>query len=308
MPTREAWCPVMRTMLVAAAVAVVLSSAPLCASMITPVLTSASPVQMGPQLYTKTNWSGYAAESNFSSPQADSVTAVGALWIVPKATARTSPSGQLPDFVAWVGIDGFDNNTVEQVGTEAYTFDGTSFYYDAWYEMYPGDMYSMFGVSPGDSITASVQYGLPNNPNGFQLSLTDNTKQKSFSLSETSSAALRTSAEWIAEAPTGSHGILPLPQFGSVTFTNAWATINSTTGAICDPTWQAAQINMNNPAWGDAMTPSVFTTTGSGASAQSSFTVVQTPEPSTLAGLACAAATLGLHMRFRRRPEMRRLK
>ena len=140
-----------------------------------------------------------------------------------------------------------------------------------------------------------MQYGLPGSPDQFQLTLTDNTNGQSYTTLQTSSAsspALRTSAEWVVEAPTplsGSPRFLPLPTFGSVTFTDAQATIGSTSGAIDDPAWQATEINMeddNSPKWIDAMNASALTTTGTGDSASSSFTVTQTPEPSTFACLA----------------------
>ena len=70
--------------------------------------------------------------------------------------------------------------------------------------------------------------------------------------------------------------------------------IGSTTGAIDDPTWQTMEINMNNPAWGDAMNPSDIATVGSGAAATSSFTVFQAPEPSALVSLAAGVAVLAL--------------
>jgi len=61
----------------------------------------------------------------------------------------------------------------------------------------------------------------------------------------------------------------------------------------------------------DTMNPTVLTTVGSGASATSSFTVIQeTPEPSTLVLLASAAAILSLRAfaaRQRRHPSSQAL-
>ena len=56
------------------------------------------PVKMGPLPYTATNWGGYAAESNFSSPVSNSVTAVSGSWIVPPVTATANSNGQYADF------------------------------------------------------------------------------------------------------------------------------------------------------------------------------------------------------------------
>jgi hypothetical protein len=136
--------------------------------------------------------------------------------------------------------------------------------------------------------------------NQFQLSITDNTNGKSYTNYQTDSSAEMATAEWIAEAPTGT-SILPLPTFGSVPFLDDWATINSTTGAIDDPSWNVTQVNMYNPAWGDEMTPTDLTDVGSGTAAESNFTVIQSPEPSTLACLASAATVLALRVIAARR-------
>jgi len=258
-----------------------------------------SPLAMGPLLYTAKNWSGYAAETDFAAPASDTVTAVTGAWIVPAVSPPSNPaanvSGQMSDCAVWVGIDGFSDSTVEQVGTLSYVESGFKYYY-AWYEMYPNAMVPInsFTIRPGDSMTASVVYGLPGYANEFQLSIADNTTGKSDTVYETSSpTAERTSAEWIVEAPTSGTSILPLPRFGSATFTAATATIGGTTGPIDDySSWQVSQINMVDKAWDDAMTPAAITDAGSAAS--SSFTVYQAPEPSALAMLAAAAGCLVL--------------
>ena len=50
--------------------------------------------------------------------------------------------------------------------------------------------------------------------------------------------------ERVVEVPLSNSGILPLANFGSVTFTNASATINGVTGPIDDSAWQSTAINM----------------------------------------------------------------
>ena len=148
-----------------------------------PVLFSPSPVEMGPLTFTAKNWAGYVSENSFSSPQSDSVTAVGGSWIVPLTTPSANSGRTLTACSQWVGIDGFSNLTVEQVGTEC-TASGSLVSYHAWYEMYPSGVTTIpnFPVSPGDSITASVQYGLLNYPNQFQLSITDNTSGQTYTI------------------------------------------------------------------------------------------------------------------------------
>src|SRR4051812_35832181 len=68
-----------------------------------------------------TNWSGYAAVTNLSSPAPNSVTAVSGSWVVPTVTGSRQGSSYSS---AWVGIDGFSDSTVEQIGTEQDVING----------------------------------------------------------------------------------------------------------------------------------------------------------------------------------------
>src|SRR5581483_5818238 len=96
---------------------------------------------------TSTNWSGYAAETNFSHPAKNSVSAVSGSWIVPHLAA--TPDNSYCSL--WVGIDGYSSSTVEQIGTEHDWHNGSQQNY-AWFEMYPGGSYliSGFPLTPGD--------------------------------------------------------------------------------------------------------------------------------------------------------------
>ncbi|MGO9254963.1 MAG: G1 family glutamic endopeptidase [Bryobacteraceae bacterium] len=169
------------------------------------------------------NWSGYAV-----SAAAGSVTDVTGSWIVPTANCT---SGPLTGYAAfWVGIDGFTSSTVEQIGTDSDCSNGTPKYY-VWYEFYPSPslVVSSLTISPGDVISAEVKY----TGNGqFTASLTVVSTGNSFSISKTVSSALRSSAEWIAEAPSSSSGILPLANFGSVLYGHDQSGVPST----CDAT------------------------------------------------------------------------
>ena len=72
----------------------------------------------------------------------------------------------------WVGLDGFENQTVEQDGTDAYcagSGNHTAKYY-AWIDMYPLPEVNPFAVSPGNVISALVK----STPSGtFTLTITD---------------------------------------------------------------------------------------------------------------------------------------
>jgi hypothetical protein len=194
------------------------------------------------------NWSGYVAAPNLSQPQLNTVTAVSGSWIVPTVTG---PSTGTTDSAVWVGIDGYGNGTVEQVGTSENVINGKVQYY-AWWEMYstgkqqPGQPLSMM-IEPGDSISASVQYISTGVHAGqYYMQIVDNSRSNdsagvyATSAQYQSPSADRSCAEWIVEAPTipGS-GIAALADFSPVTFTNASATINGVSGPINSSKWQS---------------------------------------------------------------------
>jgi len=186
---------------------------------------------------TSSNWSGYAVETNLASPQSNAVTDVAGSWAVP--TARKSQS-KTTYSSNWVGIDGYSDGTVEQLGTDSDWSHNAPQYY-AWFEMYPGPAYLIGGfvVAPGDAITASVHY---NGGNSYQLTIDNATRGEHFSQAFTGSAQ-RSSAEWITEAPSSGR-VLPLTNFGTTTFTNCSATLNNHTGTISDSAWQYDKLTM----------------------------------------------------------------
>jgi len=219
---------------------------------------------------TSSNWSGYAAETNFSSPAANAVKAVSGSWTVPSVTA--TPGARNTYSSVWVGIDGYQSRTVEQIGTEQDVINGQTVYY-AWYEMYPKFPVTIpITIHAGDSISASVNFvSAVGNKQTFTLTLTDNTTGQSFSTNQSIHGAKRSSAEWIVEAPS-SGGVLPLANFGSTTFTHASATFGTTSGPIDSSAWQNASINMVS-GQKTVATTGPLSDSGSGSSATSSFTV-----------------------------------
>jgi hypothetical protein len=217
-----------------------------------------------------TNWSGYAAATNLSNPATGSVTSVSGSWVVPTVTAPRHGSYYSS---AWVGIDGLSDQTVEQIGTEQDVINGKASY-DAWCEMYssgigmPEQVIRGFTVKPGDSITASVQYQGSGN---FLLTITDSTEafQTIQNTNSTQSPiASRSSAEWIVEAPTVGGRQANLANFGTITFSNASATINPSsgpvTGPINDSAWQNEAIEMVTNRGTLLDTASALTSDGTG--------------------------------------------
>jgi hypothetical protein len=173
---------------------------------------------------TSSNWAGYAA-----SGASGSFTSVSASWTQPAATCAAG--NQYAAF--WVGLDGYNSKTVEQIGTEADCSGPTPQYY-AWYEVYPGAGVNFANpVKPGDKLTGTVT---SQGSGTFQLVLKDATQNWTQTINATQSGAALSSAEAIAEAPSSTSGnasVLPLTDFGSVGFTGV--TANGKSMATLDP-------------------------------------------------------------------------
>lgn len=197
------------------------------ANLVTPATSQALPLHFA----TSTNWSGYADTSGTYS-------SVSASWVQPAGTC--SSGDQYAAF--WVGIDGYNSSTVEQTGSEVDCI-GRTAEYVAWYEMYPGpsENYSNT-VRAGDHFTATVTWV---SGKKFSLYIHDVTQNWSHTTSASlTSTPARSSAEVIAEAPccTGSGGILPLTNFGTVNFTGSTANGE----AIGTSSLSPVEINMVN--------------------------------------------------------------
>lgn len=204
---------------------------------------------------TSSNWSGYAVETDLASPQNNAVSDVKGSWTVPVLDCS---SGATTYSSAWVGIDGYSDNSVEQIGTEHDCVGGKANYY-AWYEMYPKPSFKIkLAVNSGDRISAEVRY---TGNNKFALTITNLTTGKTFTTSQRAKA-LRQSAEWVMEAPW-SGGVLPLSNFGTIQFTGAQATLNDHAGAISDSFWQNDPITMANASGLPKATPSALSSDGS---------------------------------------------
>lgn len=169
------------------------------------------------------DWSGYADDGALGRKYA----AVRGSWIEPALTCKSAAT--LVAF--WVGLDGYATHTVEQAGTLGYC-DGGSAYYYTWWEMYPNSLKVVSSaVRPGDRITASVvRHGAK-----YTLKVRDPTTPGN-NFTRTARCALLTcldaSAEWIAEAPSGSAGEEPLADFGTWKLVHAAVTSGGKRGVI----------------------------------------------------------------------------
>jgi hypothetical protein len=169
---------------------------------------------------TSTNWSGYVVTAGTGA-----FNSVSSSWTEPAASCGSGT--QYAAF--WVGLDGYNSDSVEQTGTDSDCSGGSPDYY-GWYEMYPAaPVYFTNPVAPGDSLSASVTVG----GTSYTLTLTDSTKGWTQTEHESGSFA-NSSAEVITEAPSSSAGPLPLSDFGTINYSGASA--NGTAMSSQNPT------------------------------------------------------------------------
>ena len=139
------------------------------------------------------NWSGYDVSGGTYST-------VTATWVQPRVK---SSGGSFSATAFWVGLDGDGSDTVEQIGTEAYSEGAVA--YTAWYEMYPDYPVTIgMPIRPGDVLTATVTWI---KPSIFRLRLDNATTGDSYSTDQIVNVPpALASAEIIAEAPVTQDG------------------------------------------------------------------------------------------------------
>src|SRR5919202_1179164 len=188
-----------------------------------------------------TNWAGYAV----SPPRkAKRFTSVTGRWVQPGATC----DGLQTYSAFWVGLGGFSRGSfgVEQTGTQA----NCSFaqpYYVAWYELFPAPPVNLrMQVRPGDLMSATVTV----NKQVVLIRLRNVTTGELFTKRLKLKRPDLSSAEWIAEPPTGCDPLgncttLPLTNFGTVDFTHGTAAVKGHRGRIADTRWPATAIELH---------------------------------------------------------------
>jgi hypothetical protein len=194
------------------------------------------------------NWAGYVATASVAQGQSNtsglSYTDVAGSWIQPKLSCA---AGEVGSAAFWVGLGGSQDTSpaLEQTGTEGDCKRNGKVTYSAWYEFVPaGPVTVQLAVRPGDRLTGAVLVS----GTRVTVSLKNLTTHKRFSKTFSSISPLDTSsAEWIAEAPSlcssdGRCAVVPLPNFGTTSFTNAAAVANGHPGTISDPTWSSTSI------------------------------------------------------------------
>jgi hypothetical protein len=185
-------------------------------------ITAQGSRSVGASQFTSPNWSGYVdVNSNGRTYQK-----VSGNWHQPAVKCPSSTNTEWAYF--WVGIDGWDSTTVEQAGTLAECNKGKASYLD-WWEMYPKKPTAVHTISPGDSISTSVDF----TGGKYKLTVTDHTHSSgSFSVIKACGAnhCDNADAEWITEKP-GSSATL-LADFGHWVLSGAAVTSGKTNGDI----------------------------------------------------------------------------
>lgn len=152
--------------------------------------------------WASSNWSGYAVTGS-------GLTSVTGTWKVPAVQATSGNTYSS----SWIGIDGFNNSSLIQTGTEQDWVNGRATYY-AWWEILPAPetQIGSLSVNPGDTVTASIQ---PASSGTWTITIT--VGGRSFSTTQ-SYGGPGTSAEWIEEAPSLGGRVTTLAHYGQATF------------------------------------------------------------------------------------------
>jgi hypothetical protein len=185
---------------------------------------------------TSTNWSAYAVTGSNGAYHT-----VSGSWVEPTVTCSGTAYSSF-----WVGLDGYNSNSVEQLGTDSDCSNRTPRYY-GWYEMYPNPSITLssstYPVSPGDTLTASVTY---NGNSTYTLAMSSS---RGWHFSTTQSGSFtNSSAEWIAEAPSScgrTCRVLPLANFGTMNFSNCTAN-GATIGSYGSSVWEEITMDTSN--------------------------------------------------------------
>ena len=175
-----------------------------------------------------TNWAGYAVSSTTRGRRFTSVTG---RWVQPAATCNSGETYS----AFWVGLGGFSRSAfaVEQTGTQANCELGRP-------------AYLRMSVRPGDLVSATVTV----NRTVVLVRLKNVTANKLFTKRLRMKRADLSSAEWIAEAPTGCDYLgncttLPLTNFGTIDFTHGTTAVAGHRGRISDTRWNATAIELH---------------------------------------------------------------
>ncbi|KAJ5589400.1 hypothetical protein N7537_012078 [Penicillium hordei] len=179
-----------------------------------------------------TNWSGAVL-------QGTGYTLVTGEFTVPKPKP---PPGASPSektcASAWVGIDGYTcGSAILQTGVK-FCVQGDEVSYAAWYEWYPDLTYdfSDFLISTGDVIKLTVNATSKNSGSAVVDNMTTGKSVTHEFTGVDYGDLCETNAEWIVEDFIAAGKLVPLTNFGTVTFSKAEATSGSKTVGLSKAT------------------------------------------------------------------------
>jgi hypothetical protein len=175
--------------------------------------------------WTSLNWSGYAVQ------HLSSYSGVTGNWTVPQVTGCSAHGRFAACYsAAWAGIDGFDNSSLIQTGTEQdYSNSGGPSYQAWWTTSSLGFLEQPISsgcssgeahcgqVAAGDPMTATISIS----SGAATVTLTDKSTSHGWTFSPPSPISYSgpmDSAEWIMEAPTVGGSIATLPTYNTFPF------------------------------------------------------------------------------------------
>ena len=168
---------------------------------------------------SSSNWSGYAITTAQRL-----ISCVESEWVQPKVKCH---GGGRTSVSIWVGLGGFSQSALEQIGTAVDCVSGFPLDY-SWHESLPRQRHEIeapLSVQPGDRIWAQVRWM---SGSTYQLSLANLTHTDGFTVRDTNKGLRRTEAVWIAEAPSACSpkcSILSMPDWHKVTFDHIGVTV-----------------------------------------------------------------------------------
>lgn len=216
--------------------------------------TEFSPAGNNSNVQYSDNWAGAVLTA---PPSGQTFNAVSAQFVVPTPKVPSGGSGTYAAS-AWVGIDGDTyQDAILQTGVDFYASSSGGVSFDCWYEWYPNDAYDFSGISVSAGNTISLSVTSSSSSKGVatikNLS-TGQTVSKSLSAPSSSSHLSGQNAEWIVEDFEEDGSLVPLANWGTVTFTNAQYGASSSSGGTTGA--QILDIEQNGKVYSSVSIPS----------------------------------------------------
>lgn len=199
------------------------------------------------------NWSGYVAAASDPAATPPSFTNVAGRWVQPRARCTV---GRSSSSAFWVGLGGASDGSqaLEQTGTQVSCNASGKAMYSMWYELVPAPSVTIKNkVFPGNVITASVTV------KGTRVTvlIRNLSRRTRFTRVLSMPSPDTSSAEWVAEAPSACFSedrcvVVPLTDFGTVSFTKATAIAAGHHGTISDAAWTATPLVLDSSSQGSS--------------------------------------------------------